>query len=54
MAMWKVKPIGDGSAFEPRRGVKALQSSTPSPSVGRKVYFFTSWLYWVQVELRWV
>ncbi len=30
---WKVKPIGDGSALEKRRGVKALGSPTLPPSV---------------------
>ena len=29
---WRGKPIGDGSALEMRRGVKALGGSTPSPS----------------------
>jgi hypothetical protein len=38
---WKVKQIGDCSALEKRRGVKALGGSTPPPSVGREVYFFT-------------
>lgn len=30
----KVKPIGDGSGLENRRGVKTLGSSTLPPSVG--------------------